>query len=146
VEQALRALLPHEGGDHRGGEGRSSRHSPRYFAHNNNPIRAVSCTEELLDRCQALAHTLRAYPLGPRYESFGIRRCVHGDYLIVYRLQPEPIEVIHILQGPRDIEALLFGLPLNHRPEDFRDLQIRISLWGLIQEGKKGLKPGSIDV
>jgi plasmid stabilization system protein ParE len=46
----------------------------------------------------------------PRYESFGIRRCVHGDYLIFYRLQQEQIELIHILQGARDIEALLFGI------------------------------------
>ncbi len=51
----------------------------------------------------------RAYPLVPRYERFGIRRYVHGDHLIVYRLQPRQIEVIHILQGVRDIEALLFG-------------------------------------
>lgn len=50
-----------------------------------------------------------AYPLVPRYERFGIRRCAHGDYLIFYRLQQEQIEVIHILQGARDIEALLFG-------------------------------------
>ncbi len=51
----------------------------------------------------------RAYPLVPRNERFGIRRCVHGDYLIFYRLQPEQIAVIHILQGARNIEALLFG-------------------------------------
>jgi plasmid stabilization system protein ParE len=49
--------------------------------------------------------------LVPRYERFGIRRCVHGDDLIFYRLQPEVIEVIHILQGARDIEARLFGSP-----------------------------------
>jgi plasmid stabilization system protein ParE len=49
--------------------------------------------------------------LVPRDERFGIRRCVHGDDLMVYRLQPEQIEVIHILQGARDIEALLFGAP-----------------------------------
>jgi len=30
---------------------------------------------------------------------------------IVYRLQPEQIEVIHILQGALDIEALLLGPP-----------------------------------
>jgi len=77
----------------------------------DNPTRAVTFTEELLDRCQALADTPRAYPLVPRYERFGIRRCVHGDDLIFYRLQPEQIEVIHILQGARDIEALLFGAP-----------------------------------
>jgi addiction module RelE/StbE family toxin len=82
----------------------------RYIEH-DNPARAVSFVEELLDRCQALADTTRAYPLVPRYEHFGIRRCVHGDYLIFYRLQPEQIEVIHVLQGARDIEALLFGAP-----------------------------------
>ena len=47
----------------------------------------------------------------PRYERYGIRRCVHGNYLIFYRLQTEQIEVNHVLQGARDIEALLFGAP-----------------------------------
>jgi len=83
---------------------------PRSIAH-NNPTRAVSFTEELLDRCQALADKPRTYHLVPRYRSFGIRRCVHGDDLFFYRLQPEQIEVIHILQGARDIEALLLGPP-----------------------------------
>ena len=68
----------------------------------DNPTRAVSFVEELLDRCLALADTPRAYPLVPRYERYGIRRCVHGNYLISYRLQPEQIEVIHVLQGARD--------------------------------------------
>ena len=77
----------------------------------DNPTRAVSFVEELLDRCLALAYTPRAYPLVPRYERFGIRRCVHGNYLIFFRLQPEQIEIIHVLQGARDIEAILFGSP-----------------------------------
>jgi plasmid stabilization system protein ParE len=75
----------------------------------DNPTRAVSFFEKPLDRCLALADTPRAYPMVPRYERFGIRRCVHGNYLIFYRLQPEQIEVIHVLQGARDIEAILFG-------------------------------------
>jgi addiction module RelE/StbE family toxin len=83
----------------------------RRYIEADNPTRAVSFVEELLDRCLALADTPRAYPLVPRYERFGIRRCVHGNYLIFYRLQPEQIEVIHVLQGARDIEALLFGAP-----------------------------------
>jgi toxin ParE1/3/4 len=83
----------------------------RRYIEADNPSRALSFVEELLDRCLALADTPRAYPLVPRYERFGIRRCVHGDHLIFYRLQPEQIEVIHILQGARDIEALLFGSP-----------------------------------
>ena len=48
----------------------------------DNPTRAVSFVEELLDRCLALADTPRAYPWVPRYERFGSRRCVHGNYLI----------------------------------------------------------------
>jgi toxin ParE1/3/4 len=85
--QPLTTHLPLEGGDYGGGD---------------NPTRAVSFVEELLDRCLALADTPRAYPLVPRYERYGIRRCVHGNYLIFYRLQPEQIEVIHVLQGARD--------------------------------------------
>jgi addiction module RelE/StbE family toxin len=83
----------------------------RRYIEADNPTRAVSFVEELLDRCLALADTPRAYPLVPRNERFGIRRCVHGNYLIFYRLQPEQIEVIHVLKGARDIEALLFGSP-----------------------------------
>jgi len=83
----------------------------RRYIEADNPSRALSFVEELLDRCLALADTPRAYPLVPRYERYGIRRCVHGDYLIFYRLQPEQIEVIHVLQGARDIEALLFSAP-----------------------------------
>jgi plasmid stabilization system protein ParE len=67
--------------------------------------------EELLDRCQALEETPRAYSLVPRYERFGIRRCVHGDYLIFNRLTAKVVEVIHFLQGARDVEALLFWSP-----------------------------------
>ena len=54
------------------------------------------------ERRLALADPPKAYPLVRRYERFGIRRCVHGDHLIFYRLQPEQIEVIHVLQGARD--------------------------------------------
>jgi plasmid stabilization system protein ParE len=89
--QPLRAPQPHEGGDYGGGD---------------NPNRAVSFVEELLDRCLGLADTPRAYSLVPRYERFGIRRCVHGDYLIFDRLQPEQIEVIHVLQGRMDLHFL----------------------------------------
>jgi toxin ParE1/3/4 len=83
----------------------------RRFIEAHNPERAVSFTEEPLDRCEALADNPRAYALVARYELFGIRRCVHENYLIFYRLQQEVIEVIHILQGARDMEHLLFHSP-----------------------------------
>ncbi len=48
----------------------------RYIEH-DNPARSLSFVEERLDRCEALADTPRAYPLVPRNEHIGIRRCVH---------------------------------------------------------------------
>jgi toxin ParE1/3/4 len=53
----------------------------------------------------------RAYPLVPRYEQWGIRRCVYRDYLIFYRVHETLIEVIRILNGAQDYEALLFPNP-----------------------------------
>lgn len=74
----------------------------------HNPTRAASFIDELLDRCVALADMALAFPLVPRYEQHGIRRCVHRDYLIFYRIHEENIEVLHVLHGARDYEALLF--------------------------------------
>ena len=42
-----------------------------------------------------------------RYKHLGIRRRVHGNYLIFYRLRGDLIEVIHILHGAMDYGALL---------------------------------------
>lgn len=74
----------------------------------HNPQRAGSFVDEVLDHCRDLGEMPRMYPLVPRYEHWGIRRCVHGDYLIFYRALEERVEVIHILQGSQDYEALLF--------------------------------------
>ena len=74
----------------------------------HNPERAASFVEELLDHCQALAESPRRNPLVPRYEHHGIRRCVHADYLIFYRVGTERVEIVHILHGAQDYEPLLF--------------------------------------
>ena len=44
----------------------------------------------------------------PRYEHHGIRRRVHGRYLIFYRINESQITVLHILNGAMDVEAILF--------------------------------------
>jgi toxin ParE1/3/4 len=78
------------------------------FIESDNPDRAVTFVEELLDRCDALADMPRRHPLIPRYEKFGIRRTVYRDYLIFYRIHSETVEIIHIWKGARDYETLLF--------------------------------------
>jgi toxin ParE1/3/4 len=75
----------------------------------DNPQRAQSFTEELLDCCNGLADLHSVFPLVPRYEKMAIRRRVHRRYLIFYRAQDNRIEVLHILQGARDYDTLLFG-------------------------------------
>ena len=73
-----------------------------------NPARADSFIEELPRRCERLGTTPRAWPLVPRYESYGVRRRVFGNYLIFYRIADDVVEVIHVLHGARDYEPLLF--------------------------------------
>lgn len=74
----------------------------------DNPARAITFVQELIARCRHLAETPDAFPLVPRYTHLGIRRFVHGRYLVFYRVTPERVEVLHILNGARDIEAILF--------------------------------------
>jgi addiction module RelE/StbE family toxin len=78
------------------------------YIRSDNPARSISFVDELLDACFALADMPSAYPLVPRYEPRGIRRRVHGNYLIFYRVREELIEIIHVLNGARDYETLLF--------------------------------------
>ena len=73
-----------------------------------NPARAETFAAELYDRCRRLAVTPRAFPLLPGREESGVRRRPHGNYLIFYRINGNVVEVLHILQGARDYEAILF--------------------------------------
>ncbi len=70
--------------------------------------RALEFIRELRHCCEGLADMPERFQLVPRYESLGVRRRVHGDYLIFYRLGAEAVEVIHVLHGAMDYERLLF--------------------------------------
>lgn len=75
------------------------------------PRRAESFVAELVDCCQLIGETPEAFPRVPRYEASGVRRRVHGNYLIFYRATADRVEVLHILHGARDDEAVLFPIP-----------------------------------
>lgn len=70
--------------------------------------RALNFVDELMDRCHELGDFPKAYPLVPRYESQGVRRRVHGNFLIFYRVQPKQVEVLRIVHGARDYGRFLF--------------------------------------
>ena len=74
----------------------------------DNPVRAISFVRELHRSCTELAAMPEAWHIIPRYEHQGIRRRVHGRYLIFYRVAAERIVVLHVLNGAMDVEAVLF--------------------------------------
>ncbi|MFG1225667.1 type II toxin-antitoxin system RelE/ParE family toxin [Xanthobacter wiegelii] len=74
----------------------------------DNPGRALSFVLELRERAGKLLSAPQAYPLVPRYEAGGVRRCVHGNYLIFYRLNGPDVEVLRVIHGAMDYEQLLF--------------------------------------
>ncbi|WP_211307092.1 type II toxin-antitoxin system RelE/ParE family toxin [Roseinatronobacter thiooxidans] len=43
-----------------------------------------------------------------RYEHLGVRRRIHGRYLIFYRIGTDWITILHILNGAMNVEAILF--------------------------------------
>ena len=74
-----------------------------------NPWRALSFIRELRGKCEDLVDNPNGFALVPRYEHYGIRRRVHGDYLIFYRVDNAKVVIIHILHGATDYGATLFG-------------------------------------
>jgi toxin ParE1/3/4 len=78
------------------------------FIGKDNPRRAETFVSELYDRCERLGDNPRAYPLLPRWEDRGVRRKSHGNYLIFYRIGAAAVEILHVLHGARDYEAILF--------------------------------------
>lgn len=52
--------------------------------------------------------TSPSFPLVPRYEHTGVRRRPHGDYLIFYRVGADTVDILHILNGAQNYEAILF--------------------------------------
>jgi toxin ParE1/3/4 len=74
----------------------------------DNPARALSFLQELRSKCLGLTDMPERFPLVPRYEAEGVRRRVHRDYLIFYRVDREKVVILHILHGAQNYSAILF--------------------------------------
>jgi plasmid stabilization system protein ParE len=75
----------------------------------HNPLRALSFIRELRSKCEGLIDRPNSFALVPRYEHHHIRRRVHGNYLIFYRVETGKVIIIHILHGATDYGAAVFG-------------------------------------
>jgi plasmid stabilization system protein ParE len=74
----------------------------------DNPARALTFVDELEASCRALAEFPRRYPLVERYAEQGVRHRVHGNYLILYRVEEGAVVVLRIVHGATDYIPLLF--------------------------------------
>lgn len=73
----------------------------------DNPSRALSFIDELEARCLALPETPLAYPLVSCKKDKGIRRLVHGNYLIFYRVDNDSVVILHVLAGRMNVDVIL---------------------------------------
>lgn len=74
----------------------------------DSPRHARRFLATLREKCSDLGHFPHRFPLVPRYEHLGVRRRVHGDHLIFYRVEPDTVIILHILHGAMDYEPILF--------------------------------------
>ncbi len=74
----------------------------------DNPQRAITFVRALREAARRIGDMPRAFPLVPRYERWGLRRCPHQNYLIFYTIEPSRIGIVHVLHAARDYEAILF--------------------------------------
>lgn len=74
----------------------------------DSPRRAVTFIDELEQHCARLAAKPHMHPPLLRHEKTGIRKAVHGSYLIFYRDVDHKVEILRILHGAQDWERLLF--------------------------------------
>jgi toxin ParE1/3/4 len=74
----------------------------------DNPRRADTFVIELRDACRKLVEMPLRFPLAPALESLGIRRRVQGNYLILYRVTEQAVEIVHVVHGAMDLEHLFF--------------------------------------
>lgn len=75
----------------------------------DNPRRALSFVQELRSKCEGLVDNPNGFALVPRYERHGIRRRIHGNYLIFYRVETAKVVIVHVLHGATDYGTILFG-------------------------------------
>ena len=74
----------------------------------DNPKRAQSFIAELLQSCHSLRDFPESHALIADPKSRGLRRLVHGNYLVIFRLEGQAVHILHVLNGARDYEQLLF--------------------------------------
>jgi toxin ParE1/3/4 len=72
----------------------------------DNPERANSYVEELIDACEGLAEFPNRFPLARFRSRRPIRQRPYGNYLILYEVAADHVEIVGVVHGARDLDAL----------------------------------------
>lgn len=77
----------------------------------DNPGRARTFVGELAAKARDIGRTPLGFEVVGRYRDLAVRRRPYGAYLIFYRVRDGQVEIVRILHGSRDYEAVLFPDP-----------------------------------
>jgi toxin ParE1/3/4 len=72
----------------------------------DNPLRAVTFVNELIDCAEAAGQSPRAYPKRDDLQT-GLRMAIHRAYLIFFRVRGTRVEIVHVLHSARDLRKIL---------------------------------------
>ncbi len=75
----------------------------------DNPGRVATFVRELRRSCVDIGPRPLGYPLVEHRRNDGIRRKVHGNHLIFYRIWLDAVEILRVLHGARDYARILFS-------------------------------------
>jgi toxin ParE1/3/4 len=76
------------------------------FIIRDNPSRAVSFVDELIDRFRIIAERPRSFPSRDNLVP-GLRSAVHGRYLILFRIEEDFVRILRVVHGARDLPRLM---------------------------------------
>ncbi|QGX91124.1 type II toxin-antitoxin system RelE/ParE family toxin [Tatumella sp. TA1] len=83
----------------------------------DNPVRALSFTEELYQQCLLIAEAPVIYRERAELGQ-SIRSCAYGRYLIVFSVLDTEVRIERLLHGSRDIIRLFTELDASPEPPD----------------------------
>lgn len=73
----------------------------------DDPQRAISFVDELLARCRSLSEHPDRFPVHRELRGRTVRKMSHQDYVILYVRLADRVEIVHVVHGARDLDALL---------------------------------------
>jgi len=76
----------------------------------DNPIRALSFTEELYQQCSLIGENPQIYRERPELGNT-IRSCAYGRYVLLYNMLNNEVRIERVLHGSRDIYDLFSSPP-----------------------------------